>query len=273
MQLPIIVIALALLLPACVTESKSGKAVPINWEPPVWSSNTTETSEQPKPDPDWTPPVWSATAASNEITAVAEPDEKAEAPAVVAALKPSDAQPAPDTSIPEWSSEVNLAATSDQDAAGEDQPRWVSLASLLEGRIGYDLDERVRQNIDAAFNRVLGKNRSGAEMPWSDDGTSSQGRIVVTRFYDAEGGILCGVVDHRHHIGDVDVGGSLTVCRAQSGHWVVQNVRWWGAEKTQADAPETNTPSRTWQALSDELAAPADTVDSQEQGNWSTITE
>jgi len=273
MQIPVIVIALALLLPACVTESKSGKAVPIDWEPPVWSSETIEKSEQPKPDEDWTPPVWSATGSSDESTADAEPDDKVEAPAVVAALKPSNPQPAPDTSIPEWSSDVNLAATSDQDAAGGDSPRWVSLASLLEGRIGHDLDEPVRQNIDGAFNRVLGKNRTGAGMPWSDDGTNSRGRVVVTRFYDAEGGILCGVVDHRHQIGNIDVGGSLTACRAQSGHWVVQNVRWWGAEKIQASAPEGNTPSGSWQTLSDELAAPASNVESTGKGNWSTITE
>lgn len=226
MRISVIAIGIALLLPACVTESESGKAASIDWEPPVWSNETAEISEQP----------------------------------------------APDTSIPEWSSNTTQAEPSDQEMAQDNPPRWVSLASLLEGRIEHNLGETVRQHIDAAFNRVLGKNQAGAGMPWSEDGTNSRGRLVVTRLYDAEGGIQCGVVDHRHRIGEIDVGGSLMVCRAQSGHWVVRKVRWWSADETQAKSLDGDDPSSSWQTLNVGLTAPESGVEgSTEGGNWSII--
>ncbi len=275
MRISVLVIGIALLLPACATDSKrdASAAKQIEWEPPVWSSETAETPEQPTSDEDWTPPVWSASGASEESTASAEPDEAADTPVVIATSEEAAPQSAPDTSIPQWSSDTTQTEPSGQD----ESPRWVSLASLLEGRIEHDLGATDRERIDDALKGLLEDDQSGSSMPWTGIDSSSHGRLVLASRYYADEGVLCGVVDHRHRIGDIDVGGSLTVCRDQTGDWFVRRMRWWSADETQSRSLESSlegdSGSGSWQTLSDELAAPEQDEASSDDGNWSSIPE
>ena len=172
-----------------------------------------------------------------------------------------------------------LAATepTGEDAARDDPPHWVSLASLLEGRIERDLDATVRRRIDDAFKGVLDDDGAGVLKPWSGVGSNILGRLVLVRRYASVDGRRCGVVEHRHRPGGVDVGGSLTVCRDPSGDWMVEDLRWWSAAETQSrsldDAPGGDTASGSWQTLSDALAAPEPGEAEPRGGGWSGIPE
>jgi len=193
---------------------------------------------------DWEPPVWSAEGTSTESAADTETD----------------------TTIPEWSSVASLAEPLGDDAVKDGLSRWVSLASLLEGRSGREIGAADRKTVDETLKGLVEDHRSGASIQWTGTGSDSQGRLSLTSRYDADHGVLCGVVDHRHRIDGVEVGGRLTACRGPNGDWVIHQVRWWRAGKDIA-----NTGS--WQTLGDEMAAPDEDDAGSEDGTWTSITE